>query len=427
MKQKLHYSWVICILGLILIFITMGTVNNGFSIYLPYLRSINGFTNTQTSFLVDLRCLVSFLSMLVIGLYYKKLSLRAGCGLAAFAVLIAFGIYTFAGSNYMLFCLGSLISGLGYGFGSMIPVSILMKNWFHNSLSLAIGISAAGSGIATMILPPLITTMIEQHSLRFAFFVQACIVLILTVILLMFLRDGPAQKGLLPYGLSETDPAEDEKSGDMVSANNNISSSLRAIETKTKEAHWKKVWIYIAIASFVMGILANPVFSHLTMLFTSEGFPAATAAMFVSIFGVVLTISKLVLGRVTDRIGIRRSFPFFSFIMFAGIVLLCLTSTGNMLVAILGTILLGIGLSVATIAIPAWTSDLTTSEQYPRVVRRLQILYALAALIFTGIPGILADLTGGYIISYALFSVLVLVAILMSWLTYRKAPSGPQA
>ena len=81
--KRLHYGWAVCLAGTLLLFITMGTVSNGFSIYLPYILEQHGFTNSQTSFLVTLRCLVSFLAMLGIGVYYQKVSIRMGTGLAA--------------------------------------------------------------------------------------------------------------------------------------------------------------------------------------------------------------------------------------------------------------------------------------------------------------------------------------------------------
>ena len=58
--KKPHYGWVICITCTLLLFVTMGTVSNGFSIYLPYIMEEKGLTHAQTSSLVTLRCLVAF-------------------------------------------------------------------------------------------------------------------------------------------------------------------------------------------------------------------------------------------------------------------------------------------------------------------------------------------------------------------------------
>ena len=83
--KHVHYGWVVCITCTLLLFITMGTVSNGFSVYLPYIMDERGLTHAQTSSLVTLRCLTAFLAMLTIGWYYKKVSLRLGVSIAACA------------------------------------------------------------------------------------------------------------------------------------------------------------------------------------------------------------------------------------------------------------------------------------------------------------------------------------------------------
>ena len=78
---------------------------------------------------MTLRCLVAFVAMLLIGGYYRKVSLRVGTGLAVCCAGLAFWLYS-AAETYPLFCVGAAVSGISYGLGSMIPVSILINRWF---------------------------------------------------------------------------------------------------------------------------------------------------------------------------------------------------------------------------------------------------------------------------------------------------------
>jgi MFS family permease len=163
--KKIYYGWTVCIVSTMLIFITMGTISNGFSVYLPYIINQNGFTYSQGSYLVTLRCLIACFSMLVIGFYYKIFSIRTGASIAAFCAGLAFFIYSIS-DTYVSFCIAAAISGISYGFGSMIPVSILMNRWFIQRMTLALSICATGSGIATIVLPSVTTLMIEYLSLN---------------------------------------------------------------------------------------------------------------------------------------------------------------------------------------------------------------------------------------------------------------------
>ena len=104
--KKLHYGWVVCITCTLLLFITMGTVSNGFSVYLPYIMDQRGLTHAQTSSLVTLRCLTAFLAMLTIGWYYKKMSLRLGVSIAACCAGISYLLYAVA-QTYPAFCVGA--------------------------------------------------------------------------------------------------------------------------------------------------------------------------------------------------------------------------------------------------------------------------------------------------------------------------------
>ena len=386
----------------------MGTVINGFTVYLPYLRDQFGFSNTQTSLLVDLRCATAFVGMFIVGVYYTKLSLRTGTGIAAFLVFLAFLIYSFSGNHYLLYAIGAAVSGFGYGLGSMIPLSLLMNNWFSDCLSLAIGISASGSGLATIILPPVIARMIEHHSIRFSFFVQAIVTLVITIIIVLLIRDYPRDLCLKRYKKSAQTKASKK-------TNMPPQIILKRIPTIRSS---KNVWIYLVIASFIMGILANPAFSHLPMLFTEAGCAPKTAALLVSLVGLVLTLSKIIFGRITDKIGIYYAFMIFGFIAFIGLVCLSLIHTGIMLFIMIGGIMVGLGFSTATIAIPCWAVDYANEKNYPKVLRTLEILYALGALIFTGMPGVLADITGSYVIAYIVFSLCIATAMIMVRLSY---------
>ena len=115
--KKLHRAWKVCIGCAILFFCTSGLVTNAFSIYLPYILSLDGFTNTRISTLLTVRSLAGFIALFATGLYYRVLSLKKGMLLSMIMVAAGFMVYGFAGPNYPLYLLGALLTGFGYGFG----------------------------------------------------------------------------------------------------------------------------------------------------------------------------------------------------------------------------------------------------------------------------------------------------------------------
>ena len=408
--KRFHYGWLVCAAATCLIFITMGTVSNGFSVYLPFIMAERGLTNAQTSSLVTLRCLVSFFAMLGIGWYYRAFSLRAGTAVAAGCAGAAFLLYSAAG-DYRTFCIGAAVSGLSYGFGSMIPVSILMARWFVRRRALALSICATGSGIATIVLPPVTTRLVERLSMPAAFRIEAVFIFALTAVILLLLRNDPAEKGLVPYGQEDAPIRETDTEGE---------TEEEAVRTASRSLT-PKMWVLMALVSLCMGGLANPGFSHLSVLFSSEGFSSMVVAAAISGVGLMITVGKLLYGGTTDRIGGRRSSLLFGGILLAGHLLCCLAFVGSRFLCAATVICLGIGYPIATIGPSVWAGDMSTADRYPAVVRRLQVIYAGGALAFASVPGILADRFGGsYIPAYVLFSVFLALALLFIALAYRE-------
>lgn len=199
--KRPHYGWVICLGGAILMIFTMGFCNNVFPVYLPYLEA-ELLTGAQGSALISLRCLFGIFGMFLVERYYRLLTLRGGMTGACFITALAYGLYSIA-DNPQMFNLAAAVSGFGYGFGSMIAVGMLIRNWFSQRQGTAVGISAAGSGISMILFPPLVTQVIERLGTTTAFRLQALLAGLAGLALWFLIRDTPEQMGLEPYGGSK--------------------------------------------------------------------------------------------------------------------------------------------------------------------------------------------------------------------------------
>ena len=390
--KRHHYAWTICAAGTLLIFITMGAISNAFSIYMPYIRDEFSLTNAQTSTLVTMRLVVAFICMLLIGKYYELLEIRLGVTLAAGFGGLAFLIYSFA-YNYPLFLLGAGMSGLAYGLGSMVPVSILMSRWFDEHKALAISICSAGSGLGSIILPPVITGLLSSLKLGTVFRLEAAFIVAGAVVIYVLTKNYPHEMDLPKLGENRARLAEQAK------------ESLTPRPSKPPIS--RPVFILACAGCFMMGAQGNPGIMHLPILFTSSGFSFIFAATLSSIIGAALTIGKIVFGEVTDKVGGFRSSAIFFVLLVAGNSLCCLAFMGSPLVCIAAVMVLGVGYSASTIGPSIWAGDLSSEEEFPRIMRSLQIAYSLGALIMASIPGILADhFNGSYVPSFILFTVI---------------------
>ena len=407
--KKHHYAWTICAAGTLLIFITMGAVSNGFSIYLPYIRDGFGLTNAQTSTLVTMRLTVAFFCMLLMGKYYELFEIRLGVSLASAFGCLAFLIYSFA-SSFPMFALGAGISGLAYGFGSMVPISILMTRWFDDHKALAISICSAGSGLGSVVLPPVITGLLSALDMATVFRLEAAFILACTLVIYIFIRNHPHDMGLVRLGENRARLAAAAKE-----AYNNASS------LNSKAPITRGILIVSCLGCFLMGAQGNPGIMHIPVLFTSEGFTAVFAATLMSIIGAALTVGKIFFGELTDKVGGFRSSVVFCIILVAGNTLCCLAGLGSPVISLIAASTLGFGYSVSTIGPSIWAGDLSSELEFSKTVRTFQIFYSLGALITASIPGILADRFGGtYVPAFIMFTAMSVVASVLIVGAYLK-------
>jgi len=398
--KKIHYGWLVCAGCALLLFCTSGLSINAFTVYQPYIMAQNGFTNAQSSAIITFRSLSSFLGMLLTGFYYKKLSLRTGMGAAGGLLLAGFVTYAFAESHFA-YCLGSTLVGFGYGFGTMIPIAMVLGRWFAAKRTFALGICSAVTGFSTLGIPSLLTGLVEKYGLRHTFLLESGCIALLVAAAVLLIRSDPGELGLQPYGAAPEEDAAPAASGPSVLTG--------------------KYWLLIVPMLLLLGAMTNVGYSHLSVLLSSQGFDGQLTALAITVSGITLTLGKYGYGWLSDRVGTYHSNRIFGAVLTLGMTLCCVmgSSPAVMLAAM---VCYGAGLATTTVGLNAWAGDLSSPDQYNVNVRRFQLGYSGGTLLFSSLPGVLADRFGGSYVPAYLFFVFCTLFVLGSvqWL-YRDA------
>lgn len=399
--KKIHFAWYVCIGCALLLFCTSGLTVNAFTIYQPYILRQGGLTNAQSSMLITVRSLFSFLGMLLTGWYYRKLSLRIGMLLSGLTVALSFFVYGLARS-YGAYVLAAAITGIGYGFGTMIPVAITLEHWFLKEQTLAIGICSAVTGLSTLGIPSLLTACIEDFGLAATFLGESTVIVALTLISFLLVRDRPGDIGMQPFGYGE---------------------HVEQSETSRHESGLKRAdWILVVPMLLLLGGFTSVGYSHLTVHLNALGYQPTVTALAITVSGVALMAGKTGYGVVSDRIGNYRTNWLFGVILLIGLTLCC--AMGNRLPLMFAAMCAyGIGLGLTTVGLTAWVGDWSREDQYDDNTRRFQLGYSGGALVFSALPGILADRAGGSYIPAYFFFLLSAVAVIgiTQWIYYHHA------
>ena len=154
--RRPHYAWIICLGGALSLFAVMGMGINVFSVYQPYIIQLNGFSNAQGSWITTTRSLFTLAAMLTVNQLCARIGLRLVMTLGV--VLLALSCFCFGlADSFPLYCAAGALTGLAYGYGGMVPLSLAVGHWFRDRRGLALGLAAAGSGVSTIFVPTLIT------------------------------------------------------------------------------------------------------------------------------------------------------------------------------------------------------------------------------------------------------------------------------
>lgn len=400
--KKIHYSWFICGGCTLLLFCTGGLAVTGFAAYLPYMISIKGLANVQISIIVFIRSLFGVLGMLFVNAFLRKFEIRRVVSAAMMVCAAAFVLFGLSNTFYG-YCAAAAVVGTAYGFGTMIPASILISRWFNEHRGLALGICMASTGVSTFVASPIITAMVENLSLKSSFFIEAAFIFASGIVVWILLRSMPSCMDLEPLG------AEHEEQ-----------------QQYAEKTAAKPLYLAMAFGWLLLGAAANNLHSHMSVLYQSVGFTSGQISTVISLFGISLAVGKCACGELSDKIGVSLTCTILFVISAVGTGLCCLARLGSPSLAFAAALMVGFGMAVATVATSTYALGISAEKDYPKMVSRFQTMQTLGGLVFATVPGYLADRTGDYVIAYVImfgFVVASAVILQMFYLIIRKRAS----
>ncbi len=391
-NKKSSYYWVICFFSTIIIFMTTGVMLNSFSTYYPYFRELRGFDDSQIALIVTVRSAAGIISLAFANKYFEKLGLKKGIMAGVFLCGISLAMYANANSVVMLM-VATFVGGVGSTLGSTFPVTLLINRWFIKNRGLALSICISGTGLSTVFVPNITVKVIENYGLDMALYLSAAVVSVLGLGSSLFLYNRPEDKGLLPYGEGESQEVK-------VKINNQTDRSIGTGMT-----------VLLLVAMALQGIGSYEATQLFTLHYTNCGFTNAQAASALSVWGGVLTASKLVYGPLADKFGVTKTNAFSMIFATLGVGLCCFAYTQNYWVIMLASVFIGLSFPYNTIGTSLWASSLYKPEDYAKGFQRMNLVNQLGVMAFSVVPGFIAKYTGSYAIPYAMFAAMICVSI----------------
>lgn len=412
-KQKIHYAWLILITCCMMQGAGLGLVSNCAGVFFSPVCSDLGFEMGKFTLYRTLFTISQAITMPFVAKLFGKLDVRMIVSAAA-VVLGAVSIFMGSFNELWQFYVFGIIQGCAASFIGVIPAPILLGNWFYKNTGMAVGISAAFSGLVGMLGSSALGVLIPAYGWRSSYVIMGVAVIVLILPFSMFvLRYRPEDKGMLPYGADDSYEKLAGEKGPSVK--------------KEKFSDFAKQPIfYISLTAYACSIISSYLNSFLTSCGLEAGLPMATAAMLTTMALCGNMTTKLFLGKFCDSFGVIRVFVISIVIALAGHVMIFMGTLASMMA---GSMLYGITMPLSTVLMPLFCRLFWKGDTYASAYSYVSMFGMLLSAPFNTWFGTMYDMTGSYdltIISSAVFVVVVLIMVLLPELMLKKSVSQAQ-
>ncbi|MFV0268242.1 MAG: MFS transporter, partial [Draconibacterium sp.] len=211
-KSKFHYGYVIVFCCCLIMGINIGLVMSCAGIFYTPVSEDLGVSKGDFGLYMTFVYAFSFLMLSVAGKLMDKYSARWLLTISTAVVGILYLAMSQFNAVWQFYAAGAVI-GISLSFLLYLSYPVLINRWFNARVGFFIGLCSAASGIGGVLFNPLGGYLIETYGWRTTYLIFVIIILVIVTPLLgLLLRNYPADKGLKPFG-EKADTTETVKIG----------------------------------------------------------------------------------------------------------------------------------------------------------------------------------------------------------------------
>lgn len=407
-------SWLNVAACAVITMMALGLVSHAGTLYIEPVTRDMGFNRAEFNVVFTISSVTGMGISLSMGRLYKWVK-RVRMLLLIGIISASLSQYIFSiAANVTTFYLGGVFMGGAIFYLGSTPYAILTADWFHHKRATAYGIILAGSGIGGVVFSPLANHWIETYGWRTAYLIAAGLLLIVCMPMLLVIKDKPKEEPVLLGNMT----------ADGISSNREAASKAsEQLEGYTlKEAVKKPAFWLAAPGFFLMALSIFSVYINTAAHLVNLQLMPQVVAYVLSVVFLVNTGAKLILGVMTDRIGIRPVFLFsISCFMVATIMLML---AANPVIAFSAAVFFGFGFATMSVPIPELVRNLFGMKDFSTLLGVFMTFLGFGGAVGPVIGGLLFDRFGHYqaLLAMALvFNALAALLILMALQQTQKA------
>jgi MFS family permease len=326
------------------------------------------------------------------------------------------GLTVFMTTSWQLVLLWGVLVGLGTGSMALVFVATITGRWFVRHRGVVTGVLTAAGATGQLIFLPVLASLAGGYGWRTASITVAVAALAVVPLVVLLVRDYPAEVGVPPYGGTRIDAAPPPSGG----------AARRALGVLGTASRSGTFWLLVGGFAICGASTNGLVATHFIPASHDHGMPETTAAGLLALVGLFDIVGTIASGWLTDRydsrvlLGAYYALRGLSLLILPG--LIAATAHPSTLVFIIFYGLDWVATVPPTIALCRQHFGAEGPIVFGWVFASHQLGAAVAA---TG-AGVVRDLTGEYNPAWVAAGVLCFFAAVMS-VRIRKAPSAALA
>lgn len=293
-NRRFTYHWVVFGAAFVVLLGAAGTRSTP-GVLIDPLREEFGWSRATVGLAVSINVLLfgfigPFAAALQLRYGLRRVTMTALCIIATGAALT-----TQMTRPWHLYLLWGLVVGTGAGCMATVFASSVASRWFVARRGVVTGVLTAATASGQLVFLPLLTSLAETHGWRTVGAVVGCATAAVVPVVFFFMRDTPADVGLLPYGA----PDDFEP---VVVTGNPIANAFGALRAAWGSGAFWLLWGSFAVCGLSTSGLIQ---THFISAAHEHGMSHTQAGTYLAMIGVFDIVGTIASGMLTDRVDPR--------------------------------------------------------------------------------------------------------------------------
>ncbi|MFC1903901.1 MFS transporter [Chloroflexota bacterium] len=287
-KPGFFYGYIVVAIAFFIVVTVWGAFYS-FGVFLKPLLAEFGWTRAVTSGAFSLSIIMFGSLGIITGRLTDRFGARKVVTVSGLFLGIGYLLMSQVNTIWHIYLFYGVITAIGLGC-NYVPVVSTVGRWFVKKRGMVTGITVSGIGIGTLIWSPLANWLISNYGWRTSYVIVGGATSLLVILAAQWLRHSPGQMGQLPYGESE-----------LMEKNEVAPQGFTLKRTLNAPQFWM-----LGVAYLCLFFSEKSIVVHIVPHAIDLGFSAASSAAILAVYGGLGTGGRILMGIVSDRIGIKK-------------------------------------------------------------------------------------------------------------------------